>query len=1511
MRERVMYHRSTSGKVNVKLLVILIAVVAAVGLSLVFARQIRRRLLSEQARVAGQAALDKQDWPAAAKNFRAYLARNPDDLDILRKYSDVLMAMRLPDTQALTSAIAACRRITELDPQDDVASERLAKLYRSIGKLDEFEKVARTRMAQDANDLATPLWLAEAQIRLNKRTDARQTLEAFIQRLEGLGGVHVEYVRACVQMSVLAADANTADANTPKPSAPGETPVVEEAARQLTPLDWLTKAVAYAPASAEALVYRARFHRIRAMASDVSEVDKAAFRVLARQDLEAAERLGTEDPRVGHALAEEWIRHGDLDRADAQLQAADKLPKDVLKEELFGDMEWSVKRFHLGWELAVRQADGERAAILADETLASLAEHGKSYKSLVLPLAIQAYVGVGRTADARRCLEEHVGSVQGQLTREQERAIAVLKGLVAAAENKPYAVIDVLQAVVGSDPKDPQMLRLLAQAYSDTGQAARAVVVWEQYLRLNPQDQRAQRELARQYAQSSNFERAFNVAKEAEATDPTDLGRRMLRIGADISRSSGSGKGADVSRLKELSTELAELKEQYPDRVDIRIFQSFIATSLGQPEQAERELKQAIEECKEPLRAEMQLVRHYVVAKRVQEAIGVCEAACKRHEGDAEPWVALSDLYVMQEDYDSARRSLQRGLDLAADGRAKRSVSARLAVLELAHGDRAAGINLLKELAGDPQEVQARLLLLGVREIREDPGTAARLVDELRQAEGQTGLWWRLYQASIWLSGPDAAAKHKDIVALLEYCVNADRTWPAPVLLLAEAYQKRGELGRVEEVYRQALAANIENPSVAGQVGELLLRLLERQRRYAEAETVLRQIQNRQIAGNWQVRLAVGARDFSRAIDDLKLRVSNDKDKRDADARVELARLLYQETKDAGEAMRYLDEAKAIAPDSRVQTAVRVSILRAQGKDAEAQKVLDDYVADYNDFNAYWMRAVYWAEAGQSERAEQDYRKLPAFADRAGAGYDLLAGFYAGTARVDQGLATVEEGLKAYPEDVLLKRRQMRLLFARAQGQDRQKALEVLTELEAKLPQDVELLMTRATQILSDPSATPQSRAVAKEKYETVVKLEPTMVIAHLALIGMAMQEQQYQTACDLAVRALASNANHPALLVARARAELLLGYPSMATKLASQVLQADPNRVDAVDVLVQAALNSRDRAALEQALAAVESAQRSGAAGEAIVLARVRVLVALGRAEAAIPETEAYCQTAEGGRGITALVTLADLYRMVGNLDKAQQVLAKAEQMEPNSQAVVHGRFLLLVSMKRFDDLNEIASAYISAQGQDMTIVRNAAYLLVSLGSPQLRGQAVKLFQHGVSLWPDSADLRRGLASSLYQTGDTEASERAYRELLERHPDDAQSLNDLAWILQEKYQRYDEALKLVNRGIRIRSGDLHLLDTKGTILSSMPGRLAEARSCFEEILTLAGADARRLALTHFQLGRVHVKLKDAAQAQQHLKKALEIDSKENVLSTEERSEITRLLDGLAAPAASPPDGQK
>ena len=1504
-----MINRNIYAKVNVKVLIILILVTAAIGISLFTARHVRRRFLSKMDFNAGQAAFEQKDWPEAFKKLRSYLSRDPDNIEILKKYAKAALSIRPINTEAIPGAIGAYRRVIQLAPLDEIAYEKLAMLYTGIGNFEELAYIAGMRIDNVPDDRKAPLWKAEALFRLHKTDEARDELNKLINDLDALRPEkHIEeYVQACAMMSRIILDNNN---------------TIEAKKQALAMLD---KAVEYSPESAEAMVTRARFYR---EAPEISSMS----RQLARKDLETADALGAENPRIHLSLGVEWIAHGELKLAAAKLKFIESLPQETLEEYFLDLEEWTVTKFLFASQLAVQNKAATEAVSLVDEVLTALKEKG--HRARVLPTAIMLYVGANRVSDANECLDEYVDTIytqQGQSERRQQ--LAYLQALVARGQSNSYGVINALQPFAAGDASSPDVLRMRAEAFTRTNQTRRAINALIQYLRFRPQDPEMTMQLVKEYMKLRDWNKAFETAQLAEGLDQTDIIIRLLRIEASINIAAGQTGTIDTARLEALSIELAQLREGNSDRVDIRLLKANIAEYLEKPEEVEAELKLAIEECEEPLRAEMQLVRHYYKTKRIDEAVSVCRTACERYPKVAEPWLSLSGFHVSNKDYDKALSCLRQGLDNATEQPDKRSLSMRLAMLELLYADRAAGIRLLTEIASqDEQEIQARLLLLGTREIREDPAATEKLITELRKAEGESGLFWRLHQASLWLSGDDWQSKQPDITAALQYCIDSDPQWSSPVLLLVQMYEKLEDFTRVEDICRQAL---VRNPS-ATDLTNKLVSLLEKQGRFTEVEQVLKQTEmSPQEESAWNVRIALREGEVSRAIDELKLRVSNDE--KDADSRILLARLIYGQNKaDVDQALAYLDQAEAITSGTLAITATRVSILKAEGKTEEAQRILDDYVADSNDFRAYMMRAVYLVNEGELESAEKDYIKLTTFAGQEVPGIELLSNFYAGHEQLDKAIATLQEGLNTYPGNSRLKRSLMKAYYLQRQPQSRQRALEILAALEKELPQDPELMKLRAMQLLEVP--TPQSIKAAREKLENVTKLDPTAVDAHLGLINIAMRAGQFEAARDYAIRALKFNSNNLNLMSARANAELAIGNTRMASDLAHEILKKESNNTEALgillnvalsarnedrslieetiklarlmleedpnytvvrDIIVTAAVRSNNQTLLEEALKMVESALAKEPANEILLLSRTRVLVSMNQSKVAIPELEAYIQTQQGSRSVFAIITLADLHRLNGNLDQARQKIEQAELIDPKNQLVIHARLLLLVAQERFDEIAGISSAYLSAETQNPATLVAAASILASMDSMALKQEGLKLFEKAANIAPALPNARLGLASTLYQTGDIERAKQAYQKLLDEYPNNIQALNDLAWIIQKHDQRYDTALELANRGLRTSSDEkdrLHLLDTRGTILSNMPGRLADARKDF---ITLVGAlpdDTSQKAKALLMLGRICAKLNDLVQAKQYMYNALEIDRKINVLTPDERSEITRIL---------------
>ena len=1586
-------------KINVKLLVILAVVVVVLGFGAFVARDIRRGILSARDLAAGQTAFDKQDWDTARRYLHEYLGRHPDDLAMLKKYARACLSCRPLKAGNVKAAIGAYRRMIQLGPDDKEPYEQLAMLYANLREFSELAYIAERRLERAPGDRKAPIWLGEALVALDKMEKARKGLLAFVRRLEEQQGEkYAEHAQACALLSAIAAkrgikmkkergqqptsrasDQASTDAlgwlnrgveydtkcvealvyrarfygtplyrNSPEllagmiALARNNMKVKDDLTRQRHQKTLNDVQLKYNLGTSESL--EQGFSLLDGLFREDPDDQKKARSAMwaaARKDLELADQLGTDNPHLRLMLSSEWMLHKQFDRARAELEAVDNLDEKVTRKHFYDPKIWVVTRFIQAAELSMRswiatddidlrKKLASEGADMSDDALAVLTEPGR--RGRILSRATRLYVLAGRISDARRCLDEYVNALKtGVVKPGFGSGIGYLQAAVATSEDRPYRVIDVLEPEAVRDSSHAEMWQLLAEAYSRTDQTRRSVRALLRYLRINPRDPKMMLQLAKEYLKLRDWNRAFDTARMGEQLDATDIVLQLIRIEASIYRAVETRRGIDKQKLAALAKELVTMRAENPDRVDIRILQAIIAVYDKRPDDAEKELKQAIEECSEPLRAEMQLVRHYYRGKRMTDAIRVGRKACKNHPKVAEPWMTLSGLYVANKQHAEALAALQDGVE-ATEGRwEKRAIKIRLGLQELVKGDRERGISLLNGLAEkDKQEIRARSLLLATREVREDQARSQKLIREMRSTQGESGLLWRLHQAALWLSDKNWRAKQSDITEALKQCVDSDPDWSAPVLQMVEMHRRLGNTGMVEQICRQALS---RNPS-ATDIADQLVNLLERQERFSDAQQILDNVEaNPLVASAWDVRLALRSGDFTRAIDELKLRVANSD--QDADSRVLLARLIYWQTRDAQQALKYLQEAEAITSGAMAITSARVMILKAENRGQEGLAILDgqikqaeqDTVSDQQAkhariFGAYAMRASYLVSIGRTEAAEKDIIKLTTIPGREARGYEVLGRFYMKAGRTDDAIDAMEKGAKAYPDDISLHRNWMVALLRRKGKGDREDAVKILVGLERKRSEDPDLmriraadhlwhmkdLRTRAEDLLKQK--TPESNAEAKDLLEkarerrkdakrileNVVEMEPTSIEAHLALIGIVMKDKQYETARDMAIRATGTNPDNVLLMLARARAERKLKNTQMATELARIALRMQPDSTQARDMFVDIALAAKDRTLLEEARDITTKAIESKPTDGELQLAQTRILAAMGMAETAVAKLEAYCATDEGTKNVVTLLALSELYRAGGEMTKSSQRIDQAAKLQPKSPDVIRAKLAWLATAGKFDEVTKRISAYLAEDKPDRGVILAAANMLASSESLNDKKEALKLYERLAAAAPNVLDVQLGLASTAYQTGDAERARKILRSALEKDPSNVRAMNDLAWILAEKFLRYKEALKLADKGLSLDPDNLSLLDTRGVILSNLPGRFTDAKTDFEALAKSVVAGSPRQAKALLKLGRVCVKLNEVAKAKQHFTKAAEIDRKHNVFSAEERSEIKKTI---------------
>ncbi len=1320
-----MNNKHRQARVNVKVILILLGVVILLGVSLIVARHVQRRVGSARALTAGKAAYDQGDWKAAFSQYADYVRRNPDDIEILRRYAHAGVSIRPVEGRTLQQAIAACRRLIELDPSEEAAYKELAEVYGYIRNFVGLAEIAQKKLAHNPADRKAVLWLADGLAGQDKIQEAIQLLQPFLEKLASETTTQEEYVQGCIKMSQLVQVAGASDT-------PG------------SPLEWLNRAAAYDPDSPEALLLLARHYRMALAGGDDSET---ILTDQVKPRLEAIATLDSVPPLIQLAASAEWMALGEYEQASAALEKAEKFPQAVLEETIFDLNGWLIGKYQVASELALRQGNSDQALLLTDGILTDIEE--TRFRYTALPMAVNTYLAAGSVDQARGTLDEYSELIGQQESAPEDSKLTFLKALVAEAEGKPGVVIDTLLGTTLDSTKQPQYWRLLAAAYYRLGKVEPAITAMENYLTFFPNDVTITTQLARTHFTRRAWQQAASLAGHAESLTPNNPDIAALRMEAEINTTLGQTSGTRDETLQRLSDELDWWIQGQPENINMRILQARIAQLREELDQAEEILLGAIEVDPSSLGAGMQLAKIYVATERPEKAHEILQDACKRHAASAEPWLTLALLQESRQDPQAALASLREGLAAVPDDAQKRSLSLKIAALELASGDtrdRSIGLDVLKDLAAqNEQDIQARARLLETQEIRGDPEAARQLIQELRRAEGDSGLRWRYHQAVLRLAQDDWQTHGEEIENQLQYCIDSNTGWALPRLALIAFYQRTKDYARIEDLCRRILATNPQ----ARDVTEQMVMALEQQGRFTEAEKVVqKRAREDNFSRNWQIRTALREGDLTQAIDELKRKAAGDL--QDINTRILLARLIYRQDGDAEQALTLLQEADAVTPQTIDVVAARAAILMAEGRFEALQQVLDTHVEEVGDFASYLLRGAYTVEMGRPQDAATDYEKLLTFNERGTHPYVLVADYYQKTNNPDEAIRTVKNGLDTAPEDSPLRRRLLQALYQRGSSQDGEEAEALLSTLQRESPEDTELMQIRVRQRLQ--AGRPREAQALLEK---IIKLDPTDVDSHIMLISLDLQRKmRYEATRQHALRALEANPDHPALLAMQARVELELGKkPAAAAYLAETALQQNPRQAQVLGTLISIAAACENMSLTKDIQTMLAAHIQKEPDREDFRLLKSRTLLLQGQTDRALTELEAYCASDAGQQSFAAQLALVNLYLNQGKLEEGEQRIERAAALDPNSPALLQARISWATSLAQSGQHERAVTVFqaLLAEAPDNILLLNN-YAWVLQGNFQRYEEALALTNHGLKLYPDFANLLDTRATILAQ---------------------------------------------------------------------------------------------------------------------------------------------------------------
>jgi len=1454
---------------NWKLAIVLIIGLIVLGVTAFGLRKWRKTGRAEENFVLGTQAYEENRWEDAAEHLGKYIAVERDDVSAMLKYADAQLKIRPTKSNNIQQAIRAYRIILRVDNNNFEAAKQLAEIYLGIGSPGEAELIVRRQLETNREpELRRMLALAMAgQRKFNEAADELKTIlrenPEHILAYETLGQL-VEHRRE---------------------DFPND------------PLQWFNQAVEKNPSSALAYIVRAGFY----------QRSKKLPQALA--DLETAEKQDLSDPTVRLRLIRELINTNALEKAEKHLAAVQKItPAD--------------QSLWVAWaQLAMKSKSQEKMVTIAETGLKELSSQPWDF----MLLATELYIRGGRINDANDCISK--------LLKKDiaPPSVAYLQGLLAAEQGNMFEAVKYWRQSKESGDNSPQVRLALALALSQLGNTQSAIWQLRGLVSENPSSFEGHFTLAKLLAQTGNWAEAAEHSVTAMNLSPESSEAALFNLRAQIQllvTSSAGQEQVNNQMWQGLQKKLSVLEKTTESVGDIKLMQFQLALQQEQYAKAEALVTQLGNTNLSKVRIVMAEAELLVAQGKIAEAIQRLDATIEQFPEAVDLVRYLAILLDRQDNHERCEAVIQNAIARIEQPVAQRDLGLLLVQFYTRWEQREKAYPLLRTLAEKlPVDIPIKRRLLFCEQVTKDSELAQKLVDDIKSLEGENGWQWRYEQAKVWFvvddflfsvalefqsdlangiiseelrqefekneaplsqqatvsteeagnrwmitDKPKKYSVKKEQRRLDIYAINFENRYPQIVtllqenilanpndqtsrMLLAKSYERAGEQQLAISTYREALNLSPGDLRVIIPV----IAALYNAKAYDEAEQVLKSASGQKLYHPQLQKLQLQSHlrhgQLDSASDIMEDFLSNDPNNQAACLSLALLKMQQDKFDESGELL-----AKLLIqdPDSLPVTAAKIQLDIRQGKPAEALSLCEKMVKSLNNASAYILRARTYALLGQTDGAIGDLERAADMEPDNVEVWIARSDFYYSVRQIDKATADIQKALSLASNNVQVQKRAISLYLASREPDRFREGRTLLEEALKSNPEDAELKLFKSRLLLAEGTAPAIQNA--KQILQEITEDRPEISESWVLLGEIALKQNQPGRAVDAASLGLVHNPRDKALLLMKARAEAERS-PVLAIPTLKLLHELDPNDVDAAIILANAYI-------------------KTGEAKKALNLLKKQL---------------ATCDDSTRKRCRIALAVV--LYKN-DNKGRAQNELDSLLESEPNDPSP----FLALIQLLKDDKLWSILSQKVidwyRKHPNDNQIPINVANGLIANGDSQAKQTAEEILQTILRNEPDSTKAMSALAILFEMTGRSVESAELYNRLLELEPDNLIAINNLAWIMSEKQGKHLQSLELAQRGLKIAPNYVDLIDTRGVVYYRL-GEFDKAIQDFSKCIELYPSTAPSGAEARFHLARTYTKLGQNDKALEHLRQALDLESRIGGLSTTELTEAQRLLKQL------------
>ena len=246
----------------------------------------------------------------------------------------------------------------------------------------------------------------------------------------------------------------------------------------------------------------------------------------------------------------------------------------------------------------------------------------------------------------------------------------------------------------------------------------------------------------------------------------------------------------------------------------------------------------------------------------------------------------------------------------------------------------------------------------------------------------------------------------------------------------------------------------------------------------------------------------------------------------------------------------------------------------------------------------------------------------------------------------------------------------------------------------------------------------------------------------------------------------------------------------------------------------------------------------------------------------------------------------IAQIYRELHQLDKAEENLLKARQYNPGSLEVLYNEAMIYESQGRYDEAIRVLSDAVTGVKAQSTVLpsrrRSLAVLYEQLGmlyrDVQNYQAAIYTFQELGHLGDEEDRRARWLIMDTYRLAkDLPKALQAGRDAMAKYPNDAAIRSSQALLLSEN-QQTDEAVKLLETGLKGTPADREIYLNLSQVYER-GRRYSDAEQAAHKAESLS-PDPNDNEVAWLLLGAVYERQKQFDKAEEEFKKVLDVNPK-------------------------------